>query len=234
MLQSAFWLDYGGSTVPWLGLLKARLGEWYIYSLFFPLLLALARRVPLTAADWSRALPLYLSASLALPVAKEAMFVVVGNWFRPGVFRLGEILAEDYASEIFTFWALIAIAHVVAARRSEKAKHESPNPAPTLLVHEGALRRDVPADVIDWIDSQGNYARLHTATGRHLVRATMGHLERMLSSEFVRIHRRAMVRVDNVVAVERRPRGGLAVILRCGTRIPVGRSYRTAVGARFG
>src|SRR6185503_7693315 len=54
----------------------------------------------------------------------------------------------------------------------------------------------VKVDDIDWIESSGNYAHLHTPAANYVVRMTMGELERRLDpARFARIHRSTIVQV---------------------------------------
>ncbi len=90
------------------------------------------------------------------------------------------------------------------------------------------------ADIV-WVGAADYYAELHTRDGKtHLVRETMQHLESRLDpTSFVRVHRTAIVRVDQVA--ELRSFGGdrSMVVLRDGTRVPLSRSRRETIEARL-
>ncbi|MFI2369095.1 LytR/AlgR family response regulator transcription factor [Streptomyces sp. NPDC018833] len=61
-------------------------------------------------------------------------------------------------------------------------------------VELGGVTRFVPVDDITYVEAQGDYARLHTAEGSHLVRIPLSTLEeRWASRGFVRIHRSHLV-----------------------------------------
>lgn len=88
----------------------------------------------------------------------------------------------------------------------------------------GLVRVDV--DSIDWIEAARDYALLHTPLRSHIVRATMGGLQRKLDPEvMVRISRSAFVRRAVVESVERRPGAGLCARLRGGRRVSIGTTY---------
>ena len=55
--------------------------------------------------------------------------------------------------------------------------------------------------------------------------------EQLGESLFVRVHRSALVRRDNIVRIGSRPTGGLQVELGSGQTVPVGRRYEAAVRA---
>ncbi|OIK01385.1 LytR/AlgR family response regulator transcription factor [Streptomyces colonosanans] len=81
--------------------------------------------------------------------------------------------------------------------------------APRIPVHEpdpdhisvelGGVRRFVPVEGITHVEAQGDYARLHTSQGSHLVRIPLSTLEeRWRSRGFVRIHRRHLVALRHI------------------------------------
>ncbi|MEV0775374.1 LytR/AlgR family response regulator transcription factor [Streptomyces sp. NPDC050433] len=66
-------------------------------------------------------------------------------------------------------------------------------------VELGGVTRFVPVADIVYAEAQGDYARLHTDTGSHLVRIPLTTLEeRWRSRGFVRIHRRHLVAVARI------------------------------------
>jgi two-component system LytT family response regulator len=79
---------------------------------------------------------------------------------------------------------------------------------------------------IMWIDAQGNYSRLHTASGRHLMRETMRALEETLDPlQFVRIHRSLIVNVDHIRRVDAASNGSYRLTLEGGAELVSGPSY---------
>jgi two-component system LytT family response regulator len=78
---------------------------------------------------------------------------------------------------------------------------------------------------IDWIEADDYYAGVH-AGGRHFrVRESLAALEARLDpSCFVRVHRSAIVRLDQIRELRQAPAGGGSeVLLLDGTRLPVSR-----------
>ncbi|MFF7340944.1 LytR/AlgR family response regulator transcription factor [Streptomyces sp. NPDC008163] len=68
-----------------------------------------------------------------------------------------------------------------------------------IAVELGGVIRFVPVDDIAYAEAQGDYARLHTATGSHLVRVPLTTLEeRWRTRGFVRIHRRHLVALGRI------------------------------------
>ncbi|MEU2261599.1 response regulator transcription factor [Streptomyces sp. NPDC019645] len=76
----------------------------------------------------------------------------------------------------------------------------APGTAPEQIpVELGGVTRFVPIDEITYVEAQGDYARLHTAEGSHLVRIPLSTLEeRWASRGFVRIHRRHLVALGRI------------------------------------
>jgi hypothetical protein len=224
--QEGIALAHEGESVPWAGLLKARLVDWYACALFMPVLLWLVGRYPADRQRWPRNLPILLLAAIPIAVAKEAIFVAVGNLFRPGLFDLATILAEDLSYEIIAVWALLGIAHVlVANRRAERPA------AGAIRVRTRQRTEWVRPEEIELVDAQGNYARLSTPKGRYLVRETMAAMERRLGDAFVRVHRSAIVRKDRIARIEPAASGRYWIQLQSGERVRSGRSYAAAVRA---
>ena len=83
---------------------------------------------------------------------------------------------------------------------------------------------------VDWVEADDDYLRLHVGTRVHLVRDTMGALEQQLDpTEFVRMHRSHVVRIDRIRRLEPCGHGEYEVTLADGTRLTSSRSYREQV-----
>jgi DNA-binding LytR/AlgR family response regulator len=69
-------------------------------------------------------------------------------------------------------------------------------------VERGGVTRFVPRSTVTHVEAQGDYARLHTATGSHLVRVPLSTLEdEWAEAGFVRIHRSVLVAAAHVTQV---------------------------------
>lgn len=78
------------------------------------------------------------------------------------------------------------------------------------------------ADVV-WLEAHGAYVIVHAEGRRHLVRESLTQLmDRLGSTQFVRIHRSAGINLAQVTALKRATRG-LAVELSNGARLPISR-----------
>jgi two-component system LytT family response regulator len=123
----------------------------------------------------------------------------------------------------------------VAERRSAGGPAE-PSAAPDrFLVRRGGRVVVVPVDDVDWIEADGDYARLHVGRERHLVRETMARLEATLDPRrFVRIHRSVIANVTRIAELRPHANREYVVVLRDGTRLKLSRSYRDRLDARLG
>jgi two-component system, LytTR family, response regulator len=104
------------------------------------------------------------------------------------------------------------------------------SPADRLAVRSGERTIFVRFDDIDWIDVEGDYARLHAGKDSYLLRETLTDLERRLpAARFIRIHRSFIVQSDRIQSVQPWFKGDYVIILRDGTRLQSGRTYRQRV-----
>src|SRR5262245_54184880 len=106
----------------------------------------------------------------------------------------------------------------------------SASPPDRLAVRSGERIVFVRVEDIDWIDVEGDYARLHVGKDRHLLRETLTDLERRLpASRFLRIHRSFIIQADRIASVQPWFKGDYVIVLRDGTRLQSGRTYRQRV-----
>ena len=85
----------------------------------------------------------------------------------------------------------------------------------------------VPAQEVDAIEAEGNYARLKVGAISYLVRETIGGIEAQLDPGiFVRIHRATIVNKRRVKELQTWTRGSYRVILHNGTWLKLSRGYR--------
>lgn len=88
----------------------------------------------------------------------------------------------------------------------------------------------VATDDIDWIEAYGNYVRLHVGRGVHLIRETLGNIERKLdATRFARVHRSSIVNLDRVARMDLWGAGDYVVLLKDGTKLKLSRWYRSRI-----
>jgi DNA-binding LytR/AlgR family response regulator len=84
----------------------------------------------------------------------------------------------------------------------------------------GGVTHLVPRDTIGWVEAEGDYARLHSASGSHLVRIPLSTLEsRWRDKGFQRVHRSYLVALRLVTGL-RTHDGGVLVRLRANGASP--------------
>ena len=99
-----------------------------------------------------------------------------------------------------------------------------------LVARVGWRMRFLPVEDIDYLTAEGNYVAVHVGKQSHLTRETMAALEEKLDpGQFLRAHRSFIVRLDRIEEVEPLPPGEYVFVLRDGTRLTTGRSYRAQV-----
>lgn len=95
--------------------------------------------------------------------------------------------------------------------------------------------RIVSVDEITHITADGSYAELHTPQGAHVIRERMKALaSRLDPADFVRVHRSAIVRLDEVELILRSGGGNYAVRLEDGTTLSVSRGRIEELQERLG
>lgn len=93
----------------------------------------------------------------------------------------------------------------------------------------------VPVAELDWVESEGDYVRLHAGDAAHFVAARTQALERLLDPKrFLRIHRSVIVNLARVRELERDDDGGGAVRLGDGVRLRVARARWTSLEKALG
>jgi two-component system LytT family response regulator len=104
-----------------------------------------------------------------------------------------------------------------------------------MMVKSGGRTTILPVEEIDCIEAEGNYARLHTRSKDHLIRETLHDLTlRLDPTQFIRIHRSAIVRIGAVKSLEPLFNGDYAVRLQDGKELTLSRTYRENVLAMLG
>jgi two-component system, LytTR family, response regulator len=107
--------------------------------------------------------------------------------------------------------------------------------ADRLLVKSEGRVTVVQVEDVDWIEAADNYARVHTARGRYLVREPIKSLERKLNPrQFARVHRSAIVNLARVRELQPMFGGEYVIILSTGAKLTLSRGYRDAFRDRLG
>jgi DNA-binding LytR/AlgR family response regulator len=102
----------------------------------------------------------------------------------------------------------------------QRERHDDP----TIPVELAGTTRMLPRSAVQWVEAQGDYARLHTVDGSHLVRISLATLaERWAEAGFVRIHRSYLVQLK-LIGELRLTNNGYVVLIG-GRELPVSRRH---------
>jgi len=101
------------------------------------------------------------------------------------------------------------------------------SPCERFLVKTGERYVVVRAVDIVWVEAAGNYVVLHTRTGNHVHRSSLGSLERELETRrFFRTCRSAIVNLEHLREIQAVTPGEHVIILDDGTKVPLTRGLR--------
>jgi DNA-binding LytR/AlgR family response regulator len=102
----------------------------------------------------------------------------------------------------------------------------------TIPVELGGVTRFVQRSEVRYVEAQGDYARLHTASGSHLVRLPLVSLEqRWAEHGFLRIHRSLLVALHHVDEV--RVEDGRCAVVVDGTVLQASRRHAPELRERL-
>ncbi len=128
---------------------------------------------------------------------------------------------------------------VVAALQGAEAATPQSGFAEEIWVPDRGDRLRLPVALIDWVEAERDYVRIHSRGRSFLVRKAIRRLQAELDpADFLRVHRGALVRRDRIVRLASQPGGPAVVVLQSGAEVPVARrqaaQVRKVVGTRGG
>jgi two-component system LytT family response regulator len=143
-----------------------------------------------------------------------------------------EVEALDYLLKPYSdsrFFRVLARAKAVLEQNSREAQTLD-----RLMVKSAGRVTFLNAAEIDWIEAADYYACLHVGERSHLLRRSMGDLERELDREiFCRIHRSAIVNINRVRELRLNANGDYEVVLESGAALRLSRNYREQLQKRL-
>lgn len=158
------------------------------------------------------------------------------------------VFVTGYASEAVEAFDLGAVDYVLKPARQERIDKalsrvleklkSTPAPDPSAAVDQtrtddevipvelGGTTKLIPRSSVRWVEAQGDYARLFTNEGSHLVRIPLAQLEeRWEKAGFVRIHRSFLVALPLITEL-RMGQGGYQVVIGNEEKVlPVSRRH---------
>lgn len=140
---------------------------------------------------------------------------------------------EDYAVDAFELRAVDYLLKPVSAARlaeavgrlaTDRGDGQADGADETIAVELGGVTRFVARSEVRYVEAQGDYARLHTGDGSHLVRVPLATLEEQWrDAGFLRIHRSLLVGVAHIDEV--RTDSGRYVVRVDGAQLTVSRRH---------
>jgi DNA-binding LytR/AlgR family response regulator len=138
-----------------------------------------------------------------------------------------ELDVVDYLLKPIGFPRFLSAFNKVLARTA--AAPASPAAPSHLTVKANGVPRQVALADLRYLESKGNYVRLHLAGSKLVVLQTMRQWEASLpAAQFCRIHKSFMVNLNHVAQL-----GADEVILTNGARIPLGRKFAALLADRL-
>ena len=123
------------------------------------------------------------------------------------------------------------------ARAKDKirlSRHAPPN-TDRLVIKSAGQVSFVRTSEIDWIEADDYYACLHVGARNYLLRRSLTELEQDLDPVlFCRIHRSAIVNIDQIKNLKLNADGEYNVVLENGLELPLSRRHRKDLQSRLG
>lgn len=110
--------------------------------------------------------------------------------------------------------------------------HTSSTPDNTLQLDDGEVST-VQVTAVDWIRAAGNYVEVHVHGRSHLLRSEMHAVQSKLPRSFLRIHRKVIINMTKLAAIEADSSTRLFAAMVSGERFPISRGRRNFVRSRW-
>ena len=203
--------------------------HWGAWPILLPAGFHLIRRI-------GRRASLALGVLIAAPalLAGAAVFAYVADTALGGdrTFVASAYYTAPIAAGTYLFFVAIGflLLHRSVHQTGDTERRAGTNDAAaSLSVWKGRVRTTIPASDIEWARAARNYVELFAAGESYIVRSSMVELERELPDDlFLRAHRSYLVNRDRIAGLH----GGRtrpSIVVRSGSRVPVGKTYKHAV-----
>jgi hypothetical protein len=238
--------DLGGGEVPLRDALVRSLGIWWLWALLAPIVFVIARRWHPERVGLRRSVVAHAVGAVAVSLVHSLVYVpailaLVWPHLLPRLYFVWRVnLVGNIAGDLVPYAAIAGLFYAVDYYRRNRAGSAGTAtaiaplpPVPWLeriAVRAAGRVRYVPVGEMDSIQGSGDYALLHCGDRRHLADERLAALATLLDPAlFVRVHRSAIVRVDQVREVRRRSHGDSDIVLAGGRVLRSSRTYRSAV-----
>ena len=133
--------------------------------------------------------------------------------------------------------ARVALARQQAVRRLEELSSQLeqlrrarvPQKDTSIWVQQRGEIVRLPLAMLEWIEAEGEYVRLHAGDVSYLLRSSLtSTCDELADAGVVRVHRSFAINGERLQSI-RRSRSGMTAVLYSGRELPVGRKFRKAV-----
>ena len=171
----------------------------------------------------------------------EVIFITAHNEYAIKAFEKN---AVDYLMKPYSKQRLLEALHKAIQRIStgnisrEKIQQLIHHPLndfmERIVVKSGNKIKVILASRILYLEAEDDYVMIHTEEGKHLKKGTMKYFEEHLDpSEFVRVHRSYIVRVDQVTQIEPYSKENYSLKLKNNAQIRISRSGYKNIREKF-
>ncbi|HEX3801545.1 MAG TPA: LytTR family DNA-binding domain-containing protein [Solirubrobacteraceae bacterium] len=139
----------------------------------------------------------YLMKPVSRARVEQALGRAAGDWSRPphSPINAGQAGAEDASGQI------IPVEH-----------------------QRGGATRLLDRSTVLYVQAEGDYVRLHTDSGRFLIRAALSEIEQRWGKHgFVRVHRSYVANLKRAVEIRPKLGGAVTIVMADGSEVPVAR-----------
>ena len=190
-------------------------------------------------------LAMHALATLPFSIAHVVAMVVIRLiWYRimDSHYHFGDLVTEFFYEYRKDVHAYITLALVISGYRfivcrlqgeasylanGEESEQKEPVQRPErLLIKKLGREFLIQVSDIEWIEASGNYANLHVKSHVYPMRITMEKLEKLLPSNFVRIHRSSIVNLEHIVEIHPLDSGDYQINLANSKELILSRRYR--------
>lgn len=175
-----------------------------------------------------------------LEVLEEKPVIIFTTAYDQYAIKAFELNAIDYLLKPFSKERLAESLKKAAARISEgkndeavfdealRGKLQTQGPLSRIVTRKGNAINIIPVNQIKYIESEDDYVMIHYPAGKALKQQTMKFFEDNLpKSDFVRIHRSYIVRIEEIKKIEPYGKDNHIAILHSGEKLTVSRAgYR--------
>lgn len=168
---------------------------------------------------------------------RQLWYTVMGSHYEFGNLWLELLYEYRKDAQSYLTIALIIVGYRLIVRRlqgeasylakdAESENTEPESPPERLLIKKLGREFLIQTADIEWIEASGNYANLHIKDSIYPMRITMDKIEKLLPSNFTRIHRSTIVNLEQIHDIQPLDTGDHQVTLRNQHVLTLSRRYR--------